>query len=204
MTDCSSTDNVRILIINVHSCHNAGDAALLQAAIDQLQDSFPGVCLTVAANDLPSVASSELDVDLIRSFMSLFGPTGTELQRWRVGKMMRVIFLSLIAGIWYRLSGRVLPRLPEDVRVLVDAYGRADLVVSCPGNIFFTLGRIGLPFLVSAYTVAYALLLAKPLYVMPAIGRPTPALVGTNHGQGYVLQGSPGLRSRTGFAAPLP
>lgn len=158
---------VKILILNVHSCHNAGDAALLEAAVDQLRRAFPGAHLIVAANDVGSVASMGLDVSVIGSFMSLYGPSGGERRGWRLVRMVWVTLLSLFAGIWYRLFRRALPDLQAPLRTLIEAYTGVDLVVSCPGNIFFTLGRIGLPFLVSAYTVAYALMLSKPLYVMP-------------------------------------
>jgi colanic acid/amylovoran biosynthesis protein len=165
----TTTRDLRILIINLHSSRNAGDAALLWAAVTQLRENFPGARLTLAINDVESVAPEPTsDLRVIPSFMALFGPTVADPSAgWRVGRLVWILFLALLAAGGHRLGRRSLRWLPKELRELVDAYAEADLVVSCPGNIFFTMGRIGLPFWVSAYTVGYALLMAKPLYVMP-------------------------------------
>jgi colanic acid/amylovoran biosynthesis protein len=54
-----------------------------------------------------------------------------------------------------------------ELRDLLRAYTDADLVVGCPGNIFASTGRVGKTLVISALTVAYALLLGKPFYVLP-------------------------------------
>ena len=164
-------ESTNILIVNLHSSQNAGDAALLRMAVWQLRDAFPTARITLAINDVTSVEEDEIhdDVAIIPSFMALFGPSGTEgsSSRWHLGKMACTVGLSLVGALWHRMGHQVPQWLPGGARDLVMAYGAADLVVSCPGNIFFTMGRVGLPFLVSAFTVAYGLLLGRPLYVMP-------------------------------------
>jgi len=158
----------RILVINLHSSYNAGDSALLQATVAQLRDAFPLAQLTLAVNDVESVTSQVVDGAVIPSFMALFGPVGKEQgQHWRLLRMLVVFAISFVAGIWYRWTHRVVAQLPSRLGALVQSYCEAEIVVGCPGNIFFTLGRFGIPFLVSGFTVGFALLLKKPLYVMP-------------------------------------
>jgi colanic acid/amylovoran biosynthesis protein len=165
----SKQPRVKVLVVNLHSSRNAGDAALLQATIYQLRQAFARAEITLAVNDMHSRIREDKDTEIIPSFMASFGPSQASDQRsdWRLGRMTYVLGLSLVFGLWYRATRQVPAWIPETIRQRLLAYSEADLVVSCPGNIFFTMGRWGLPFIISAFTVGYALLLKKPLYVMP-------------------------------------
>ena len=48
-----------ILLLNVHSYCNAGDAAMTEVAKGQLRQNFPGCRITVMINDPPSYPGAE-------------------------------------------------------------------------------------------------------------------------------------------------
>ncbi len=156
----------QIVILNLHSAQNAGDAALLEMAASSLLAAFPAARVTLAMNE-PAAAYADRwpgRVAVTPSFAALCqAPTGAP----RLGALARAVLLSLAAALLYRLGRRSFDWLPPALRSLLLAYMDADIAVSCPGNIFATKGRVGLPFLLAAYTVGYALLLGKPLYVLP-------------------------------------
>jgi colanic acid/amylovoran biosynthesis protein len=156
--------NVRqILIINLHSARNAGDAALLEMAVRVLQPAFPEARFTLAMNEpLPYFG----ETDCIRVLPSFMAYCRTSQHRWRPAAFVGLA-VSLVAAGSARFGHRVPRWLPEGLKELILAYMTADLVVSCPGNIFATVGHFGLPLLLSAFTVFYALLLRKPFYVLP-------------------------------------
>jgi len=161
---------VKILVINVHSSQNAGDAALLTMALRLLRAAFPGSVITVAMNRPEAgLSSQESDrVGVLPSFMAHLGYGGAPIsigQRLWAG--VRILAVSLASALTYRWRQRLPGWVRGELGDLLAAYTLADLVVSCPGNIFATRSRFGLPFLLSALTVAYASLLRKPLYVLP-------------------------------------
>jgi colanic acid/amylovoran biosynthesis protein len=158
----------KILVINIHSSRNAGDAALLEETIKSLLFLSPSE-IVLAANNIDIDVSKFSDIENIRVVLSFTGHFVSANRRkvWRIDRMVWGILLSLIVLLWYRVTRRLPNWLPALWYDLFKAYANADLVISCPGNIFVTMGKVGLPFLVSAYTVAYALMMGKPLYVMP-------------------------------------
>jgi colanic acid/amylovoran biosynthesis protein len=158
----------KILVINIHSSRNAGDAALLEETIKSLLFLSPSE-IVLATNNIDIDVSKFSDMENIRVVLSFTGHFVSTNRRkvWRIDKMVWGILLSLIVLLWYRVTRRLPNWLPALWYDLFKAYANADLVISCPGNIFVTMGKVGLPFLVSAYTVAYALMMGKPLYVMP-------------------------------------
>ena len=166
----SSDGSPRILVINLHSSRNAGDAALLEMTLSELLGAFSGPQVTLAMNEV-NTAYQERDLGRVRvvpSFASLCKAYAAGAGGLRqAGATIRVLAIALAAAVCYRVEGHLPTWLPSDMRELLAAYVTADLVVSCPGNIFASVSRIGKPFLLSALTVAYALMLRKPLYVLP-------------------------------------
>ncbi len=57
--------NEKILIINVHSSRNLGDAALLNVALQQLYDSFSASKITICMDDPESHHGNEKVIDSI-------------------------------------------------------------------------------------------------------------------------------------------
>jgi colanic acid/amylovoran biosynthesis protein len=203
---------VKILIINVHSTQNAGDAALLTMAVRLLRAAFPGACITVAMN-LPDASLSSqghASMRILPSFMAHLGYGAREggiVRRLWAG--IRILVTSLAAGLAYRSRRRLPGWVRGKLGDLLSAYAQAGLIVSCPGNIFATRSRFGLPFLLSALTVAYASLLGKPLYVLPqSIGPLTMgwqrALVRQVYSSARIIQVREPVSFRLGLQIGLP
>lgn len=155
---------MNILLINVHSMQNAGDAVLNQVALHQLETAFPGATITLAVNDM------EQNVAVGKARMV---PSFTWWAKQPRGKWNLPLLAGLLANsLWFGLRRRwgsgqkpftkQLPWFP-----LLQAYAEADLVVSCPGNFLYSSGIVGLPLLLAIYTIAYGWLLGKPLYMLP-------------------------------------
>lgn len=154
-----------ILLVNFHSAHNAGDAALLECAIHQLQNSFSNPTFIVSSNYPDETFLQTLKVNVVPSFSAI-----VNRQRNALGQV-----ISFAIGFILSLFISKLPMLPDSDhreslstwRRLWKAYHEADLVVGCPGNQFFSMGRFGFPFLLSAMSVLLAHAFRKPFYVMP-------------------------------------
>jgi colanic acid/amylovoran biosynthesis protein len=160
----------RILLINIHASENAGDAAGLEVCLKSLESAFPRATITVPMNK-PDLRYQERDPKRVRILPSIGAHCGSDRDERRFGQqiweLVRLLGISLPAAFWYRWRKGLPSWTPESWRELLLSYAEADLVVSCSGNIFSMAARWGLPFVIAAYTVAYALLLRKPLYVMP-------------------------------------
>lgn len=157
-----------ILLIHVHATDNAGDAALLDMALIALREALPEGRVTIAMN-APDMRYDrrEEGIEVAPSFIAVTQPGG------RASTLRRVVALlagggQALAAAWlWRLFRRMPPLPNRGLRRLLAQYAAADLVVSCPGNIFASTGKAGLPVLLSALTVAIGLALGKPLYVLP-------------------------------------
>lgn len=155
-----------ILIINFHSSRNAGDAALLETAIEQLRSSFPGVRCIISANYPDDAYVRSLGVDLVPSPATIIGLSAKDLPLLQIVRMVLGLLVSCIVALFPRAClGKWF--IPRNWHVLLAAYYQADLVVSIPGNIFVTMGIFGWPYFVSAVSVILAFLFRKPFYVMP-------------------------------------
>ena len=152
---------MKILIINLHSSQNAGDDVLTKVTVQQLRASFVSPRLTLAMNDPDSYIGEDV---VLGSFATwLKSPRG----RWRVEGILWLL-LSFVVVLLYRLTKKhLLFIIPDEKRPLLQAYFDADLVISSAGNFLYSSGRIGVPFLLAIYTMAYAILSGKPLYTMP-------------------------------------
>lgn len=157
---------IKILIINVHSTDNRGDAALLEMAIKCLRNVFPQSLVIIAANDADNLETNESKVGSFAYWMHRVSEKGT--MRWQLLDTIKILAASLWALITYRLFGYPLFLGVQCAKKeTIKTYFEADLVVSAPGNFLYSSGKIGLMFLVIAYTMGYALLAGKPLYLLP-------------------------------------
>ncbi|MEW6718789.1 MAG: polysaccharide pyruvyl transferase family protein [Chloroflexota bacterium] len=157
---------MNILLVNLHSFHNAGDAALTVEAIRQLKASFPGSRITLVMNDAASYTGEER---VLESFINWFKVTHPDrTQSWRLWTFPWFGLHLLIVVLTYRLSGRrIFSFLPLARRELLEAYFDADVVVSCAGGFLYSSGRVGLTFLLSILTMGLAVAFDKPLYILP-------------------------------------
>jgi colanic acid/amylovoran biosynthesis protein len=156
---------MKILLVNLHSSCNAGDDALTSLALQQLREQFPKASFTLAMNDPPSYSGTEL---VVNSFTNLVKPIGAASAAWKWQVIPALAIQSLLAAVGYRLTGHpwYLWLTPKR-KALLQGYFEADLVISAAGNFIYTSGRIGIPFLLSLFTIFYAQLAGKQTYTLP-------------------------------------
>lgn len=156
----------RILIVNLHSAQNAGDHALLETALADLRRHLPDCAITLAAND-PESFRGQPEAVVPSFFYWLQGPAaGRPL---RLLSTLWLLLCSLPAALSYRLTGRALLwPIPPAQRPSVRAYFKAGVVASCPGNFLYSRSyQAGLPLLLTLYTIGYAWLAGKPIFLLP-------------------------------------
>lgn len=163
---------MNILMVNLHSAHNAGDRVLMEVAMQQLRELFPGCTLTLAMNDPASYPDPAPDADVVESFFAWYKArqfSGSLTRLWRMALALAWIGLALLSVLLMRTTGRLLyPGLPSIPRRTLRAYYAADLVVSCPGNFLYSRGHAaGLPLLLPMFTIAFGWLADKPVQMMP-------------------------------------
>jgi colanic acid/amylovoran biosynthesis protein len=157
---------LKILIINVHSADNKGDDALLKMTIKSLREAFPESSITIAADDPDSFPKSE---PVVGSFIYwIHRPSIKGEMRWQFWNAAKLLLASIWAFIGYKLCGRpwfwCLQTAQKDT---LRVYFEADLVVSKPGNVLYSSGKWGFNIILIAYTMVYAIMLGKPLYLFP-------------------------------------
>jgi colanic acid/amylovoran biosynthesis protein len=165
---------MKILMINLHSSHNAGDHVLLEVALQQIYTHFPGCAITLAMNDPDSYADrpDAGDEAVVDSFFAWFKrkPAARGFSRWRERLGIAwALGVSVLAAALYRLLRiRADSFVPAGRRATVRAYLAADLVISCAGNFLYSRGHsAGLPLLGPVFTIAYAWLAGKPVAMLP-------------------------------------
>jgi colanic acid/amylovoran biosynthesis protein len=161
-------DFPRILIVNLHSCRNIGDAAITEATIENFRRRFPEAKITLAANDPESHAG--LDVDAVESSLSSYVRSLDRQRRWRWNVWRAPGVLARVAGE-ARLNrpggDPAAPGETEGLSRLFAVYREADLVASCGGGIFTASHRWALGPFWSALTLAYGDMVGKPVYMLP-------------------------------------
>jgi colanic acid/amylovoran biosynthesis protein len=158
---------MNILVTNVHSARNAGDRILLEVTLKELQTQFPGCKITIAMNDPHSYAPDQ-SIQAIGSLTHWFQDDDGAWRRLAVLTAPWLFLQALTFALIRRWTRRKLPLLAAaEQRRLLHAYADADLIVSCPGNFFFSGSGLGVPFFLAALALAYGRLIGKPLYMMP-------------------------------------
>jgi colanic acid/amylovoran biosynthesis protein len=149
-----------ILLLNVHSYCNLGDAAQTEVALDQLRLNFPGCHLTIMIDDPPNYPGAEDTVISLTHWVKLS-------QHWHILRLARSVLTMLVYVASYRRSGKPLdilgsPELTASLAALVNS----DLVVCTPGGYIRSWGKGNTLFMI-IYIMALALLARKPLYYLP-------------------------------------
>jgi polysaccharide pyruvyl transferase WcaK-like protein len=140
----------RLLLTNFHSLQNGGDAALLQVSLAQLRLEFPQVRLTLLANYPDETGLSALGVEVLPSPAALCGSfSGAAPFRQLIN-----LFKGLLqpTGGWMKLR---------------QAMAEVDFVLSCAGNPFFSMGRVGWPLLLSSLPLVLAHKAGAPYLLLP-------------------------------------
>jgi len=154
-----------ILLINIHSSRNAGDAALLLATLQQLRQNFPGCLITLAMDDPDPDLKDVRIVESISAWVKSTSKGGWT--SWRIWNLLLLPLTTLVPVLTYRLFSRPLYILtPRKLRLTIQSYLRADLIVSKPGGFLYSAGS-GLVFLIIIFTLALAWMVRKPFYIFP-------------------------------------
>lgn len=169
--------STKILITNVHSIRNAGDRVLLEVTLEQLRQNFPNSQVILALNDLSLLPGADLTTlfnhsTIVHSFFAWFKQDVMESHTQPSSSLYLVTIQLLFAccyAILFRIAGiRASLGLSEVQRKTVDAYIDADLVISCPGNFLYSRAHAwGTALLSPVFSIAFAWLVGKPLYMMP-------------------------------------
>jgi colanic acid/amylovoran biosynthesis protein len=151
----------KILVFNVHSTLNGGDRALLECTITQIKDHFQNADITILANFPYEPFYQENHINVLPSVWICSGVT----QRKPIWKQILAAGWGWLAAFlegWFGL------RLAQgDWRKLFDAYHQSDLIVGVAGNQYYSTGRYGWPFPITALAPALGHIFKKPVYIMP-------------------------------------
>ena len=157
--------NEKILMLNVHSSMNVGDAALLQSALQQLAVNFPTATVTLSMNNPESYLGTERVLPSIFAWVHpIRAQTGAG---WKISRLICLLPATLIPVLSQRWTGRARYWFtPVGLREIVGAYLAADLVLSAPGGYLFSSAH-SISLLILIFSLALAMLAGKPVYLLP-------------------------------------
>ncbi len=153
-----------VLILNFHSSANVGDQALMETAVQQLQQELPDANITVAVNDVNSVIPDCKTVPSLYALCTQLDPARGI--RWRLLPLAIYLATCMPFALILRLTTLNLG-VSLRQRELLHAYYSADIILSCAGGFLYSSGKIGLPLRISLYTFWLAFASGKPLYILP-------------------------------------
>lgn len=150
----------KILLVNFHSTMNAGDLGLLICAREFLSRVFPSCEISVSANWPDEPAYQENGFAVAPSPWSL---SGLNMESSSLQQLRKFFFTS--AKLYNTDPNHTFS--DNDANCLRAAYKEADIIVSVPGNQFYSSGRFGWPFPISVTGLLLAQRYKKPLVVLP-------------------------------------
>lgn len=157
---------MNLLIINVHSSANAGDAALTDRTLDELRRTFPDAELTLSMDDPHSHAGPERVTPSLLHWVK--STRAGAKSTWDLRNLIVFLPASLISLLVYRAARRrVFPFMTRAQRATIEAFFDADIAVSKPGGFLYCTGGLGLPLLLTIYTIAFAVFSGVPHYMLP-------------------------------------
>jgi len=157
----------RVLVTNVYSARNAGDAAIVLGMIECLRRTrgFEDAEISLASADYPGDAAA-YPVPVEPSFHSLkdAAPGGPRLRCLYF--LLVLVPLSLLWASAWRLLRWDLP-VPWDLRRLLRAYARADVVVAAGGGYLYTTSWLhgNIMLLIHLHSFRLAALVGAPVYL---------------------------------------
>ena len=145
----------KILLISFHSALNAGDLGLLISTRDILSQAYPNCEITVSANNPDEFLLKE---EGFKTIPSCFALAGLNRQLPTIKQLAN--FLIIMAKLNFVTKS-------SEITKVQDAYNNADIVMSVPGNQFFSKGRFGWPLPVNIVDIVLARKFRKPLIILP-------------------------------------
>ncbi len=157
---------MKVLLLNVHSALNLGDDAIMRVTLDGLRTAFPGVQITVSANDPGSWAKYH-DIRVVSSLATWVADPAQGRWRERLYRMPFVVVLLSCAAVLYRFFGiRLMWGAPQQ-RHLLAAYYDADLVLSCGGGNFYAHRKLSPALIWALVSLVFAIVLGKQIVMLP-------------------------------------
>ncbi len=157
--------NEKILVINIHSSKNVGDAALLQVTLKQLRENFPASKILLCMDDPDSHTGPEEMINSISSWVYAYN--NDKSAGWNYFRLAMLLPVTLFPLLCYKLFKRKIHIFtPASIRKIVDAYLDSDLVISKPGGFLYSSGR-GITLLIAIYSIIFADWAGKPIYIFP-------------------------------------
>jgi colanic acid/amylovoran biosynthesis protein len=155
----------KILIINVHSTMNAGDAALLWLNMQQLAKAFPKATFTALANyPHESYYAHLTDLEVMSSPFDLIQAGSTQSA---IKKIFRLV-VGCIQLVWAKLLPlKWLENSPSPWLRMAFLFRSTDMVAAVSGAQLVSLGRYSWPLIVSSVPILITHYFRKPLYVLP-------------------------------------
>ncbi len=149
-----------VLVINAHSYRNAGDAALLEVAINQIHQIGKIDNVTVSLDDPYNYVGPGRPVGSLITWIKRGA-------HWRICRLLYLSFAAMVSVLFYKYVGHALfLPMPRGWRETIEAYLRAEVVFTKPGGFLYSSGH-GLSFIISTYSMILALAAGKPLYILP-------------------------------------
>lgn len=159
---------MHILIINLHSSANLGDAAITTEMVRQFKETFPAAKITLAFNDPKSHPSND-QTETIGTFRSWVLSINEHRQEtwhiWRFPFQLLIAFVALITHRWFG-QAMYLTQCNKK-RQLMEAYFEADMVVGCGGQVLSTKRRLAVSFYWIVFSTLYGYWAGKPVYMYP-------------------------------------
>jgi colanic acid/amylovoran biosynthesis protein len=168
---------MKLLVLNAHSAQNAGDLAILQETLICLRGAFPDAEITIAINDELATALPN-GVAYVGSFMRWLLRVDTQGEwHWRKPLVpFYALWLALCAVLYRLLHARLMPQVPERQQ-LMRAYYDADAIVVIGGGHLYARHAANIAFVWLWLGIALAVLMRKPLVLLPQSFGPLPGTV---------------------------
>lgn len=168
---------MKLLVLNAHSAQNAGDLAILQETLICLRSAFPDAEITIAINDELS-ATLPAGVSYVGSFMRWLLRVDAQGEwHWRKPLVpFYALWLALCGVLFRSINVRLMPRTPERQQ-LMRAYYQADMVVVIGGGHLYARHAANIAFMWLWLGIALAVLMRKPLVLLPQSFGPLPGTV---------------------------
>lgn len=124
---------MKILIVNMYSKKNNGDAAILSVLIEQLQKAFPKALLQISILEKDNETTFE-NIPLVNAFLSFVISENKSI----IKKYSKIFYYFCISIFWsyiVRSTSRKIDRvLPSQLKELLHVFNASDLVVAVGGG----------------------------------------------------------------------
>ena len=159
---------MNILVTNLHSAKNLGDAAILEVTLEGILKVFPDASISLAANDpLSWKPFADENIRILPSICTWVADCIHGDWRRYPLRMPYFLVLLLFSVAANRLFGTQLLFGSQNKRDLLCSYYEADLVLSCGGGNFYAHHSPSPALIWSLLTLLFAAGLRKPIIMLP-------------------------------------